>query len=105
MATDKESAHIHEATKTLNIPSIKLRLQQATHWYCVAKKFNHKSCLHFIETFHPKHWECILQSEEQQRLGHIAKSITSKLKGGGMSLIHHPLHCNGTETLVACELG
>ena len=99
----KKAARISKPTKALDIAAIQHCLRTATTQYRSARKTHYESRLRFSEGFDPVQRDRILKAEEQQQLGRLARSITGKLKGGGVNPIQHPVIDHGIETLQTCD--
>ncbi len=75
----KRKANISEPTKHMTEKTMLERLKTAIKEYRIAKKNHIKLRETFIDSFAPKDRDRIKRTEEQRRLGQVAKLVTGKL--------------------------
>jgi hypothetical protein len=99
----KKKAEITLKCSTITIDDTKTYLKAAyTVAYKSALKTHESSRLTHIETFPPKQRARILRVEEARQKGAIARTITGKLQGQGVTNIQHCDDILGQEVLTDC---
>ena len=89
----KKKAHIQEDIGELSLEELRQRLSEARKEYQQARTGATEDRKKFIETFDAKDCDRILKSEEQRRLGRLARQITGKAGDSGVTTVIY----NGTE--------
>jgi hypothetical protein len=83
----KKKAHIEEDIGELSLDELRQRLSDARKEYRQARKGATEARKKFIETFDPEDRDRILRTEEQRRLGRLARQITGKAGDSGVTTV------------------
>lgn len=89
----KKKAHIEEDIGVLSLAELRQRLSKARKEYRQARTGATEARTKFIETFAAEDRDRILKSEEQRRLGRLARQITGKAGDSAVTTVIY----NGTE--------
>jgi hypothetical protein len=96
----KIKAGITVSCATLSLEDMQLKLNDSYASYKLAKKSHKSSRLSFAENFAPKDCD---RNEEAQQKGRLARVITGKIQGQGVTIIQHAELRDGVEVLTDCN--
>jgi hypothetical protein len=84
----------------LSIDELKTRLLHARQDYREAKKTHKELRVKFLDTLSIKDRSCLLRTEKQRELGHLAKRISGKTQGQSVLTVLH----NGEDLVTRTEV-